>query len=196
MLLRWMMLVALSLLVSFPSWSADFGKGLAAYERGDYVTALREWRPLAEQGHAKAQFNLGVMYADGEGIQQDYGQAAQWYRRAAEQGDADAQTNLGWMYGTGRGVPQNYGQAVEWYRLAADQGYAMAQYNLGVMYGNGRGVVQNYVTAHMWGNIARANGNDIADELLDDLEQLMSKDQIARAQQRASDCLANQYKNC
>ena len=160
MMLRWMMLVALSLLVSFPSWSADFDKGLAAAERGDYATALREWHPLAEQGHAKAQFNLGVMYADGEGIQQDYGQAVEWYRRAAE------------------------------------QGYAMAQYNLGVMYANGRGVVQNYVTAHMWGNIARANGNDIADEWLDALEQLMSKDQIARAQQRASDCMANQYKNC
>ena len=56
-------------------------------------------------------------------------------------------------------------------------------------------MLQNYVTAHMWGNIARANGNDIADKLLDDLEQLMSKDQIAEAQQRASDRIANQYKN-
>jgi TPR repeat protein len=71
----------------------------------------------------------------------------------------------------------------------------MAQYNLGVMYANGRGVVQNYVTAHMWGNIARANGYD-SGKLLDALEQLMSKGQIARAQQRASDCMANQYKNC
>ena len=83
-MLRWMMRVALSLLVSFPSWSADFGKGLAAAERGDYVTALREWRPLAEQGHAKAQFNLGVMYKKGMGVAQDYSQAAKWYRRAAE----------------------------------------------------------------------------------------------------------------
>ena len=195
MMLRWMMPVALSLLVSLPSWSADIGKGLAAYERGDYATALLEWRPLAEQGDAGAQYNLGVMYDKGRGVVQDYGQAVKWYHRAAEQGDADAQTNLGRMYGTGRGVPQNYGQAVEWYRLAADQGYAMAQYNLGVMYGNGRGVVQNYVTAHMWGNIARANGYD-SGKLLDALEQLMSKGQIARAQQRASDCMANQYKNC
>jgi TPR repeat protein len=160
MMLRWMMLVALSLLVSFPSWSADFGKGLAAAERGDYATAIREWRPLAEQGDAKAQYNLGVMYKKGMGVAQDYGQAVKWYRRAAE------------------------------------QGYAEAQNNLGVMYGNGRGVVEDYVTAHMWGNIARANGNDSADELLDALEQLMSKGQIARAQQRASDCMANQYKNC
>jgi TPR repeat protein len=93
------------------------------------------------------------------------------------------------------GVAQDYGQAVKWYRRAAEQGYAEAQNNLGVMYGNGRGVVQNYVTAHMWGNIARANGYD-SGKLLDLLEKLMSKGQIARAQQRASDCMANQYKNC
>jgi TPR repeat protein len=194
-MLRWMMRVALSLLVSFPSWSADFGKGLAAAERGDYVTALREWRPLAEQGHAKAQFNLGVMYGDGEGIQQDYGQAAQWYRRAAEQGIAQAQYNLGVMYKKGMGVAQDYSQAAKWYRRAAEQGDADAQIKLGLMYGLGDGVVEDYVTAHMWGNIARANGYD-SGKLLDALEQLMSKGQIARAQQRASDCMANQYKNC
>ena len=107
---------------------------------------------------------------------------------------ADLMWRQAWMLRLGKGDERL--STMEIYRLAADQGYAMAQYNLGVMYGNGRGVVQNYVTAHMWGNIARANGNDIADELLDDLEQLMSKDQIARAQQRASDCMANQYKNC
>ena len=62
------------------------------------------------------------------------------------------------------------------------------------MYGLGDCVVQNYVSAHMWGNIARANEYD-SGKLLDALEQLMSKDQIAEAQQRASDRIANQYKN-
>ena len=195
MMLRWMMLVALSLLVSLPSWSADFGKGLAAAERGDYVTALREWRPLAEQGIAQAQFNLGGMYDTGRGVVQDYGQAVKWFHRAAEQGIADAQYNLGNMYYDGRGVAQDYGQAVKWYRRAAEQGFAQAQNKLGLMYGLGDSVVQDYVTAHMWGNIARANGYD-SGKLLDALEQLMSKGQIARAQQRASDCMANQYKNC
>ena len=46
------------------SWSGDFQKGLTAYESGDYATALREWKPLAQQGHAKSQYNLGVMYRD------------------------------------------------------------------------------------------------------------------------------------
>ena len=113
--------VALTLLVSLPSWSADFDanydanydKGMAAYERGDYVAALREWTPLAEQGDAIAQFSLGVMYERGEGAQQDYGQAVEWYRRAAEQGDAITQFNLGVMYEKGQGIGQDFGQAVK-----------------------------------------------------------------------------------
>ena len=68
---RWMMPVALSLLVSLPSWSADLDKGLAAYKRGDYATAIRDWRPLAEQESVCAQFSLGVTYERGEDVVQD-----------------------------------------------------------------------------------------------------------------------------
>ncbi len=90
-----------------PAW-AGFDEGMAAYKRGDYATALREWRPLAEQGHATAKFNLGIMYDTGRGVPQDYAEAARWYRKAAEQGYAEAQYNLGTMYEKGRGIPQNY----------------------------------------------------------------------------------------
>ena len=76
-------------------WGADFQKGLDAVQRGDYTTALREWKPLAEQGVAFAQYNLGVMYANGQGVPQNYKTAVKWYRLAAEQGDADAQIKLG-----------------------------------------------------------------------------------------------------
>ncbi len=65
---------------------------LAAYQRGDYATALREWRALAEQGDAKAQFNLGIMYSNGQGVPQDYAEALQWYRKAAIQGHPKAKT--------------------------------------------------------------------------------------------------------
>ena len=75
-----------------------FPKGFAAYQSGDYATALREWTPLAKQGDAVAQYNLGVMYAQGQGVPQDYKTAVKWYRLAAEQGNADAQYNLGVMY--------------------------------------------------------------------------------------------------
>ena len=94
---------------------------MAAYQRGDYATALREWRPLTEQGYADAQFNLGVMYDEGRGVPQDDAEAVKWYRKAAEQGDAGAQYNLGVMYGNGLGVPQDYAQAHMWYNLAASR---------------------------------------------------------------------------
>ena len=96
-----------------PAW-AGFAEGAAAYLRGDYATALREYRPLAEQGNAAAQTNLGFMYDNGQGVPQDYAEAVKWYRKAAEQGRADAQFNLGIMSARGQGVPQDYTEAVKW----------------------------------------------------------------------------------
>ena len=106
--------------LSAPAW-AGFDEGVTAYNRGDYETALREMRPLAEQGNAPAQFNLGVMYLNGRGVPQDYAEAARWYRKAAEQGFADAQFYLGAMYGDGQGVPQDYIQAHMWSNLAGSR---------------------------------------------------------------------------
>ncbi|MDP7426472.1 MAG: sel1 repeat family protein, partial [Rhodospirillales bacterium] len=81
----------LTLLVGNSAFSADEQKGLDAALSGDYATALREWKPLAEQGDADAQNNLGSMYDQGQGVLQDYKTALKWYTLAAEQGDADAQ---------------------------------------------------------------------------------------------------------
>ena len=66
------------------SWGADLQKGLAAYKSGDYATALREWKPFAEQGNVSAQSNLGYMYQTGKGVTQDYKTAIKWYRLAAK----------------------------------------------------------------------------------------------------------------
>ncbi len=103
-----------------PAW-AGWDEGVAAAKRGDYATALREWRPLAEQGNANAQFNLGLMYDNGQGVPQDYAKALQWWRKAAEQGNAKAQSKLGFMYRNGLGVPQDYVQAHMWYNLVASR---------------------------------------------------------------------------
>ncbi len=92
-----------------------------AAESGDYVTALRLWRPLAAQGHAYAQYNLGGMYHEGQGVPRDYAEAVKWYRKAAKQGYAQAQHNVGVMYGEGTGVPQNNVQAHMWFTLAASR---------------------------------------------------------------------------
>ncbi|MFN0041869.1 MAG: tetratricopeptide repeat protein [Alphaproteobacteria bacterium] len=93
--------------------------GVAAYVRGDYATALKLLRPLADQGDAGGQFHLGRMYYTGYGVPQGYAEAVKWFRKAAEQGFALAQHNLGDMYYLGQGVPQHFVLAHKWYNLAA-----------------------------------------------------------------------------
>lgn len=159
MLGRTTLALILALLVVLPAVAQDFQKGLAAAKRGDYATALKEWRPLAEQGHAIAQYNLGLLYDNGRGVPQIHAEAARWYRKAAVQGNASAQNNLGFMYFTGQGVPQNHAEAVRWYRKAAVQGLAQAQNNLGAMYEMGRGVPQDQATAVKWYRNAAEQGN-------------------------------------
>jgi TPR repeat protein len=83
-------LVLLIVCIAALAW-ADGQAGVDAYKRGDYATALREWRPLAEQGDAGAQFYLGTLYAFGRGLPQDHAAARQWFEKAAAQGDVRAQ---------------------------------------------------------------------------------------------------------
>ena len=86
-----------------------------------------KWSRLAaEQGHAAAQSMLGVVYATGRGVPQDYVEAVKWTRLAAEQGSAPAQYNLGLMYAKGHGVPKDYVMAYKWWSLAAAQGHELA----------------------------------------------------------------------
>ena len=118
--------------------------GLAAFHRRDFQTAVKIWQPLAEQGNAHAQFDLGVMYERGLGVEQDYAEAMKWYRKAADQGDAHGQHGIAKLYSIGDGVPQDYVEAMKWDRKAADQGYANAQFTLGVNYYAGRGSQQDY----------------------------------------------------
>jgi TPR repeat protein len=112
-------LLFVSLLVGFAALAyAGFDEGMAAYDRGDYAKAYKEFKPLAEQGDADSQFYLGVMYDFGRGVSQDYIQAMKWFRRAAEQGDDEAQFELGWAYANGKSVPQDFIQAYMWFSLA------------------------------------------------------------------------------
>ncbi len=141
-------LVLLALLAPLNA-GADFDKGLAAYEAEDYATALQEFKKDAEQGDARAQSKLGVMYDNGEGVPQDYKEAVKWYTLAAEQGHTLAQANLGWMYDFGYGVPEDDVQAVKWYTLAAEQGNPYSQSDLGYMYSRGHGVAVDYSKAHL-----------------------------------------------
>ena len=136
----------------------QFQQGLEATMRGDYQTAFKLWLPMAEQGYAGAQFNLGVMYENGDGIKQDDFEAVKWYRKAAEQGDADAQANLGSAYGAGRGVRQDYAEAVKWVKKAAENGSADGQFKLGLAYLIGLGIQKDRTFAKEWLGKACDNG--------------------------------------
>ena len=113
------------ILLAAPAYAQDSMKGFIAAERGDFETALREWRPLAEQGDVIAQYNLGILFARGDGVPQDYVEATEWFRLAAEQGHKEAQYELGIYYELGQVGPQDYPEAARWYRLAAEQGHSV-----------------------------------------------------------------------
>jgi len=97
----------------------QFDVANTTYQAGNYRKAIELFKTLAEQGHAQAQHNLGLMYHLGRGVPQDDTETVKWVSKAAEQGHADSQYNLGLMYGYGQGVPQDYVQAYKWFSLVA-----------------------------------------------------------------------------
>ena len=121
---------------------------------------IEEWHHEAEQGIASAQYNLGVSYASGTGITQDWHEAVRWFRKAAEQGFAEAQNDLGVAYYDGIGIVQDQHKAVRWYRKAAEQGLADAQYNLGVAYNN----IEDWYEAEQWFQKAADQGHKKASQ--------------------------------
>ena len=145
--------------------------GFIAYYQGDYVTALREYRPLAEQGDTEAQYYLGQIYESGLGIPQDYKEAAKWFTLAAEQGDLGSQYFLGLMHSKGYGVPKDYVRAHMWFNLATATRTAL--------YGN--------LNEEIYGK---------AGEARDTFAKKMTPAQIEKAQDLAKKCLAKDYKGC
>ena len=119
-----------------PVRSAD--AAYAAYQNGNYASALKLADPLAAEGDARAQSILGLIYYRGRGVPQDHNEAVKWFRSAADRGDVAAQFYLGFMYSEGQGVPQDYAKAMKWFRLAADRGDPQAQYNLALLLFQGR----------------------------------------------------------
>ena len=184
--LRFPVALVLSIVcLAAPAWG-DFKAGEDAFHRGDYATALREWHPLAEQGQAVAQYQLGLLYANGQGVTKDDAKARQWYEKAAVQGHTEAQVNLGVLLMYARGGQQDYKMAVYYLRLAANQGNDLAQRRLGQMHERGEGVQQDFVKAYMWYSLGSANdGVEAGTRLRDALAKKMDPDQIAEAQKLA-----------
>ena len=179
---------------------ADWDAGMDAYNAGDFQTALKNWIPLAEQGDAKAQIHVFMMYSFGEGVTQDDKEAMKWLRLAVEQGDARAQLELGAVYIAGLSVTRDFKEAMKWIRLAAEQGYADAQFYLGQMHLKGQGVIQDNVIANMWFNIAASSAASSAARnammFKDTVERKMTPEQIAEAQKLARECIKKNYKDC
>jgi TPR repeat protein len=146
----------------FPSTAAELDEGIKAYNRRDYKLALQLLLPLAEQGVARAQNDIGVMYATGRGVDQDDAQAATWFQRGADQGYVRAQEHLGYAYRKGLGVSTDYIKAVALFKTAADQGDVLAQTNLATMYRTGEGVARDDVKAAEYYRKAADQGNAIA----------------------------------
>ena len=145
--------------ISLSEARAGYNEGVAAYERGDYATALREFLPLAQSGDTLVQSYLGLFYQHGLGVKADLATAIDWYGRAADGGDALAQRILGDLHIEGVGGPPDYAAAALWYEAAASGGNAEAQRKLGELYLNGRGVPRNRKTAAYWLNKARQLGD-------------------------------------
>ncbi len=111
--------VVVTLLLAVPVW-ADTAAGLAAFKNKDYQRAYQEFKAGADAGQAEAEFDLGVMYAQGFGVLRDLNAAATWYRKSADQGNAEAQFALGQMYSHGWGVPRDTADAIRWFQMAGD----------------------------------------------------------------------------
>ena len=125
----------ISLLLLFPvaANAGTFEDGVFAYEHKDYVTAAKMFRLVARRGDSHAQFNLGLMYDLGLGVNRDYKEAVKWYRFSADQGYTKSQLHLGLMYAYGKGVFRDYSRAHMWFSNAASfsQDYAeQSRYNL------------------------------------------------------------------
>ena len=175
-------LIALLIIPLTQTLSAQhFDSAVAANKRGDYKTAIKHLRPLAEKGLPEAQALLGAMYAQGRGMPQDPAEAIKWFRKGIAQDNHWAQHNLGYMYSQGYGVPQNYFEAAKWFRKAANQGNADSQSNLGAMYLTGSGVPQDFELSYIWLTVAAANGAKFALENRNIVTMNLTKDQLKKA---------------
>lgn len=147
-------------------------------------------------GDRDSQFNLGVLFSQGWGVQQDYEQAAHWYKAASDQGAIQAMANLGMLLQDGGGVPQDYLESARLLKVAAEHGNVPAQHSLAAMYKNGHGVPLDHQTGIMWYFVAYQNGFKLDDEFLGSLLSGMTKAEIDGVSKRVSVCIASDYADC
>jgi TPR repeat protein/predicted Ser/Thr protein kinase len=136
-----------------------YEQGKSLYDSGSYAEAKELFDTAASNGNLNAQYSLGYMYENGEGVTRNYAEAVKWYRLSGAQGSVDAQNNLGEIYYNGKDGTVNYAEAMKWYLPAAERGNMNAQFSLGYMYANSQGATQDYAEAIKWYRLAGAQGS-------------------------------------
>jgi TPR repeat protein len=192
--MRKLILAALFATAATAAFAGPFENGAAAFKRGDYQTAMQEWRGLTSD--PTVQNNFGIMYKDGKGVPRDYGTAVQWFSRSAAGGSSLGQNNLGGMYRDGLGVQRDYSRAITFFRAAAQQGNAGGQVNLGLMLMQGQGARPDPVQAYMWFDLAAQQGVQQAVSYRNQVRARMSSSDVAMATTASQRCRANNFKNC
>ena len=183
------LILAMVLIWAMPALAeAGYQEATDAFDKGDSLTALKEFQSLADDNDANGQYGLGIMYDLGAEVPQSAEQAAKWYKLSAEQGHADAQNNLGVMYEEGEGVPRNYDEAMRWYRRAAESGNKDAPNNIGVLYMSGVGAIKDSVKAYMWFSVA-GKGDPAAISNKKFLLKRLTPDELKRAKNMAQEWL-------
>lgn len=142
--------------------SADIEEITKELKAGNFEVVKTELVPMAESGNPRAQFNLGVSYAMGNGVEKDFGKAYEWTKKAAENGEVRAQVNLASIYLEGRGAQKDVAQSVKWYDKAAQSGDLNANLSLGRMYRDGVPGKVDYVKSYKYFSAAAEKGDNEA----------------------------------
>lgn len=162
--MKWRLFAFVTLLLAFSTFAAhsgDYRKGSEAYQRGDYKIALIEFRDLAAEGSATAQYNLGLMYEQGLGVPKDMAKAEEWYLRAADQGKPEAEYRIGLMLESRIDGTRDLKSARVWFRSAAEKGVAAAQFRIGSAYHLAQGEARDDTEAKKW--LLRAANQNFTD---------------------------------
>ena len=160
---------------------ADYEDGVEAAFSGDYDTAFKEFTIAAEEGLSLAQYNLGILYFTGQGVEQDFDEAFEWTKKAAEQGHLNAQFNLGSLYVDGQGTQVSVLEGVNWFTQAAKNGHANSAYTLAKMHQEGDFVDSDLVLAHAWAAQSEINEHPEASLLKKEIAQDLSEEEIRQA---------------
>ena len=168
-----------------------------AGDRKDTKGQIEYYKIGVKENNPWAKLMLSLYHGQGTDVPKNVTESFRLMSEAAAQDFGPSKTMMGLFYDLGRGVPQNYVEAVRWYKLAAAKGCAIAWFSLSDMHENGKGTPKSYIKAHMWANLYSAKDIGGYGKIRRDvLENIMTKEQIAQAQQLATRCQAQNFQNC